>query len=103
MKFEFISQPIGNYKNPHLWLYALITTTVAASMLSRTGMMWFLHSCLATNNLQLHRILVGCMIVQVIVNSFTIIQRLVQCGPSPYHDVSSQDLSLSAVTDAIIV
>ncbi|KFY52387.1 hypothetical protein V496_08493 [Pseudogymnoascus sp. VKM F-4515 (FW-2607)] len=48
MKWDFASQPVA----------------VAASMISRTG-------------------IILC-IIQIVVNSFTILQIVLQCGPSPY-------------------
>lgn len=67
----------------------LITNAaVAASMISRTGMMWFLYQCFGINNTKTKRILIACAIIQVVVNSFTILQIVLQCGPNPYRLVS---------------
>lgn len=70
----------------------LITATaVAASMISRTGMMWFLYQCFGINNMKAKRILIACAIIQIVVNSFTILQIVLQCGPNPYRLVSAMD------------
>ncbi|KFY72358.1 hypothetical protein V499_07497 [Pseudogymnoascus sp. VKM F-103] len=68
MKWDFASQPVA----------------VAASMISRTGMMWFLYQCFGINNTKAKRILIICAIIQIVVNSFTILQIVLQCGPNPY-------------------
>ncbi|KFY34308.1 hypothetical protein V494_06880 [Pseudogymnoascus sp. VKM F-4513 (FW-928)] len=62
----------------------IVVTAVAASMISRTGMMWFLYQCFGINNTKAKRILIVCAIIQIIVNSFTILQIVLQCGPNPY-------------------
>ncbi|OKL58500.1 hypothetical protein UA08_06293 [Talaromyces atroroseus] len=64
--------------------YASQPCAVAAAMISRTGMMWFLLSCFAHSNRRLRISIIACMIIQIIVNSITIVQIAVQCGPYPY-------------------
>lgn len=66
-------------------------------MISRTGMMWFLLSCFANSNRRLRISIIICMIVQIVVNSITIVQIVVQCGPNPYYAVSLDDISSMAV------
>jgi hypothetical protein len=56
-------------------------------MISRTGMMWFLLSCFANSNRRLRISIIICMIIQIAVNSITIVQIVVQCGPNPYQSV----------------
>src|SRR5690348_7946846 len=60
-------------------------------MISRTGMMWFLYQCFGINNTKAKRTLIACAIIQIVVNSFTILQIVLQCGPNPYHLVSATD------------
>ncbi|EED15929.1 hypothetical protein TSTA_010470 [Talaromyces stipitatus ATCC 10500] len=67
------------------WDYASQPCAVAAAMISRTGMMWFLLSCFANSNRRLRISIIVCMIIQIVVNSITIVQIVVQCGPNPYH------------------
>ncbi|KAH1514412.1 hypothetical protein KXV65_000702 [Aspergillus fumigatus] len=69
LKNEFISQPLA----------------VTASMLSRSGMMCFLYTCFSSIDKQIRLSIIVCMAIQVVVNSVTIIQIVVQCGPHPYH------------------
>jgi hypothetical protein len=57
-------------------------------MVSRTGMMWFLYQCFGINNTKTKRFIIACMIIQVVVNSFTILQIVLQCGPNPYRVVN---------------
>lgn len=71
---------------------------VAAAMISRTGMMWFLLSCFANSNRRLRISIIICMIVQIVVNSITIVQIVVQCGPNPYYAVSLDNISAKAST-----
>ncbi|KAH8689186.1 hypothetical protein BGW36DRAFT_433950 [Talaromyces proteolyticus] len=66
------------------WDFASQPAAVAAAMISRTGMMWFLLSCFANSNRRLRISIIICMIVQIVVNSITIVQIVVQCGPNPY-------------------
>ncbi|KAL1965293.1 hypothetical protein VTN77DRAFT_5895 [Rasamsonia byssochlamydoides] len=68
LRYDFASQPAA----------------VAAAMISRTGMMWFLYQCFANSNWRLRMSIVVCMIIQIVVNSITIVQIVVQCGPNPY-------------------
>ncbi|KAL2005229.1 hypothetical protein VTN00DRAFT_2439 [Thermoascus crustaceus] len=64
--------------------YASQPTAVAAAMVSRAGMTWFLYQCFAASDLRLRLTIILCMMVQIIVNSVTIVQIVVQCGPHPY-------------------
>ncbi|KAL1883491.1 hypothetical protein Plec18167_002495 [Paecilomyces lecythidis] len=68
MRYDFASQP----------------TAVAAAMVSRTGMMWFLYQCFSASDRRLRLSIIISMIIQVVVNSVTIVQIVVQCGPNPY-------------------
>ena len=70
----------------------LIFIAVAAAMISRTGMMWFLLSCFANSNRRLRISIIICMIVQIVVNSITIVQIVVQCGPNPYYAVRLENI-----------
>ncbi|KAJ5691661.1 hypothetical protein N7488_012396 [Penicillium malachiteum] len=67
LKYDFLSQPFA----------------VSSAMVSRTGMMWFLLNCFATNN-RIRVSIVVCAIVQIVANMVTIVQIIVQCGPNPY-------------------
>ncbi|GFF87549.1 hypothetical protein IFM53868_05184 [Aspergillus udagawae] len=69
LKNEFISQPLA----------------VTASMLSRSGMMCFLYMCFSSVDKHIRVSILVCMAIQVVVNSVTAIQIIVQCGPNPYH------------------
>ncbi|CRG89917.1 hypothetical protein PISL3812_06956 [Talaromyces islandicus] len=69
------------------WDYASQPAAVAAAMISRTGMMWFLLSCFANSNRRLRISIIICMMIQIAVNSITIVQIVVQCGPNPYRTV----------------
>lgn len=71
MKWDFYSQPLA----------------VAAAMVSRTGMMWFLLTCFAASEKKIRVSIIICAIVQIVVNMVTILQIIVQCGPNPYHAV----------------
>ncbi|KAF7713418.1 Uncharacterized protein PECH_001573 [Penicillium ucsense] len=68
MKYDFYSQPLA----------------VAAAMVSRTGMMWFLLTCFAASDKKIRISIIVCAVVQIVVNMVTIVQILVQCGPNPY-------------------
>ncbi|PYI18995.1 hypothetical protein BO99DRAFT_334100, partial [Aspergillus violaceofuscus CBS 115571] len=68
LKNELISQPLA----------------VLASMLSRTGMMCFLHSCFSGADRRIRILIVVCMGVQIIINMITVVQIIVQCGSNPY-------------------
>ncbi|GAM37335.1 hypothetical protein TCE0_023r07175 [Talaromyces pinophilus] len=68
LRYDFASQPCG--------MFALIL---------EVGMMWFLLSCFANSNRRLRISIIICMIVQIVVNSITIVQIVVQCGPNPYY------------------
>ncbi|PKX92338.1 uncharacterized protein P174DRAFT_431765 [Aspergillus novofumigatus IBT 16806] len=72
LKNEFISQPLA----------------VTASMLSRSGMMCFLYTCFSSVDKQIRLSIIVCMAIQVVVNSVTAVQIIVQCGPNPYHAVN---------------
>lgn len=89
MKWDFASQPVGKSSvcSPEHRLHHILTiafAAVAASMISRSGMMWFLYQCFGLNNTKTKRFIILCMIIQVVVNSFTILQIVLQCGPNPY-------------------
>lgn len=71
MKWDFYSQPLA----------------VAAAMVSRTGMMWFLLTCFSASEKKIRVSIITCAIVQIVVNLVTILQIIVQCGPNPYHAV----------------
>ncbi|KAM0106995.1 hypothetical protein ACP6JB_007407 [Aspergillus fumigatus] len=83
LKNEFISQPLA----------------VTASMLSRSGMMCFLYTCFSSIDKQIRLSIIVCMAIQVVVNSVTIIQIVVQCGPHPYHAVRDALSSFLAIAD----
>ncbi|KAJ9232182.1 hypothetical protein DTO027B5_7673 [Paecilomyces variotii] len=68
LRFDFASQP----------------TAVAAAMVSRTGMMWFLYQCFSASDRRIRLSIIISMIIQVIANALTIVQIVVQCGPNPY-------------------
>ncbi|KKK13958.1 hypothetical protein ARAM_000204 [Aspergillus rambellii] len=68
MKYDFLSQPLA----------------VVASMVSRCGMMWFLHTCFGSGDKKIHLMIIVCMIVQIVMNMVTVVQVVVQCGPNPY-------------------
>ncbi|KAF4167372.1 hypothetical protein CNMCM6936_005329 [Aspergillus lentulus] len=72
LKNEFVSQPLA----------------VTASMLSRSGMMCFLYTCFSSVDKQIRLSIIVCMAIQVMVNSVTVVQIIVQCGPNPYHAVN---------------
>lgn len=56
-------------------------------MVSRAGMTWFLYQCFANSDRRLRLTIIVCMMVQIIVNSVTIVQIVIQCGPHPYRPV----------------
>jgi predicted hotdog family 3-hydroxylacyl-ACP dehydratase len=60
---------------------------VTASMLSRSGMMCFLYTCFSSVDKHIRVSILVCMAIQVVVNSVTAVQIIVQCGPNPYHAV----------------
>ncbi|KAL4746141.1 hypothetical protein BDW72DRAFT_185539 [Aspergillus terricola var. indicus] len=68
LKYDFISQPLA----------------VAASMFSRCGMTWFLYMCFSSADKHIRISIVIGMVVQIIANSVTILQIVLQCGPNPY-------------------
>ncbi|KAL2853522.1 hypothetical protein BJX68DRAFT_264991 [Aspergillus pseudodeflectus] len=68
MKYDFISQPLA----------------VAASMFSRCGMTWFLYTCFSSADKHIRIIILVGMVVQIVANSVTILQIVLQCGPNPY-------------------
>lgn len=57
---------------------------VASAMVSRTGMMWFLLTCFAASDRKIRMSIIVCAFVQIVANMVTIVQIIVQCGPSPY-------------------
>jgi hypothetical protein len=71
LKYDFYSQPLA----------------VAAAMVSRTGMMWFLLTCFAASDKKIRTSIFVCAIVQIVANMVTILQIILQCGPNPYHVV----------------
>ncbi|RAH47327.1 uncharacterized protein BO95DRAFT_323133, partial [Aspergillus brunneoviolaceus CBS 621.78] len=71
LKNEFISQPLA----------------VLASMLSRTGMMCFLYSCFNGADRRIRISILAYMGDQIIINMVTVVQIIVQCGPSSYRPV----------------
>lgn len=71
MKWDFYSQPLA----------------VAAAMISRAGMMWFLLTCFASSEKKIRVSIIICAIIQIVVNMVTILQIILQCGPNPYHAV----------------
>ncbi|PTU17935.1 hypothetical protein P175DRAFT_0512121 [Aspergillus ochraceoroseus IBT 24754] len=68
MKYDFLSQPLA----------------IVAAMVSRCGMMWFLHTCFGSGDKKIHFMIVVCLIIQIVVNMVTVVQVVVQCGPNPY-------------------
>ncbi|KAJ0415068.1 hypothetical protein BJY00DRAFT_318163 [Aspergillus carlsbadensis] len=68
MKYDFISQPLA----------------VSASMFSRCGMTWFLYTCFSSADKHIRIIILVGMVVQIVANSVTILQIVLQCGPNPY-------------------
>lgn len=72
MQYDFYSQPLA----------------VAAAMVSRTGMMWFLLTCFAASDKKIRISIIVCAIIQIVVNMVTIMQIIVQCGPSSHIAVS---------------
>ncbi|KAL4738828.1 hypothetical protein BDV11DRAFT_205673 [Aspergillus similis] len=68
LKYDFISQPIA----------------VAASMFSRCGMTWFLYMCFSSADKHIRISIMIGMVIQIIANSVTILQIVLQCGPNPY-------------------
>ncbi|PLB53916.1 hypothetical protein P170DRAFT_442127 [Aspergillus steynii IBT 23096] len=68
LRNEFISQPLA----------------VLASMFSRSGMMCFLYTCFGSADKHIRLSIVVCIIIQVIANSVTAIQIIVQCGPTSF-------------------
>jgi hypothetical protein len=96
MKYDFISQPLGiAFSFPLLLtLYflkrkTLIAPAVAASMFSRCGMTWFLYTCFSSADKHIRIIILVGMVVQIVANSVTILQIVLQCGPNPYRLVWS--------------
>lgn len=107
MRWDFASQPLGKLQSTAVYkTSADCHAAVAASMWSRTGMMLFLYTCFAVQNKRTRWVLIGCMVVQIIVNSFTIVQIVVQCGPNPYRTVRLSSFlffHLNAFTDCKLV
>ncbi|EPS31923.1 hypothetical protein PDE_06882 [Penicillium oxalicum 114-2] len=68
MQYDFYSQPLA----------------VAAAMVSRTGMMWFLLTCFAASDKKIRISIIVCAVIQIVVNMVTIVQIIVQCGPSSH-------------------
>ncbi|KAJ5768784.1 hypothetical protein N7520_003343 [Penicillium odoratum] len=71
MKWDFTSQPIA----------------VSSAMVSRTGMMCFLLTCFAASDRRIRTSIIVCAVVQIVVNLITVLQIILQCGPSPYRSV----------------
>jgi hypothetical protein len=90
MKYDFISQPLGitlsfSHNSPSTpKRKTLIAPAVAASMFSRCGMTWFLYTCFSSADKYIRIIILVGMVVQIIANSVTILQIVLQCGPNPY-------------------
>ncbi|OJI98587.1 hypothetical protein ASPVEDRAFT_80228 [Aspergillus versicolor CBS 583.65] len=69
MKYDFLSQPLA----------------VTASMFSRCGMTWFLYTCFSSLDRQIRIAIIVGMAIQVVANSVTVLQIVLQCGPNPYY------------------
>ncbi|KAL3457187.1 hypothetical protein BJX64DRAFT_293359 [Aspergillus heterothallicus] len=74
MKYDFISQPLA----------------VTASMFSRCGMTWFLYTCFSSADRHIRIIIIVGMVIQIVANSVTVLQIVLQCGPNPYRVIESQ-------------
>lgn len=100
LKNEFISQPLGEwtFTSGDVATHGCLLA-VTASMLSRSGMMCFLYTCFSSIDKQIRLSIIVCMALQVVVNSVTIIQIVVQCGPHPYHAVRDALSSFLAIAD----
>ncbi|KAL4803732.1 hypothetical protein BDV18DRAFT_38669 [Aspergillus unguis] len=68
LRFDYISQPLA----------------VLASMLSRCGMTWFLYTCFSSLDRHVRVLIIAGMVIQIVINSVTILQIVLQCGPNPY-------------------
>ncbi|KAL4951575.1 hypothetical protein BDW69DRAFT_186250 [Aspergillus filifer] len=68
LKYDYISQPLA----------------VTASMFSRCGMTWFLYMCFSSTEKHIRISIIVGMVVQIIANSVTVLQIVLQCGPNPY-------------------
>ncbi|KAL2871903.1 uncharacterized protein BJX67DRAFT_91842 [Aspergillus lucknowensis] len=68
MKYDFLSQPLA----------------VTASMFSRCGMTWFLYTCFNSADKHIRIAIIVGMVIQIIANSVTVLQIVLQCGPNPY-------------------
>ncbi|KAL4792781.1 hypothetical protein BDV19DRAFT_367731 [Aspergillus venezuelensis] len=68
LKYDYISQPLA----------------VTASMFSRCGMTWFLYMCFSSTEKHIRIFIIVGMVVQIIANSVTVLQIVLQCGPDPY-------------------
>ncbi|KAL3471137.1 hypothetical protein BJX99DRAFT_32926 [Aspergillus californicus] len=68
MKWDFISQPLA----------------VTASMFSRCGMTWFLYTCFNGAGKSIRIAFIVGAVIQVVANSVTVLQIVLQCGPDPY-------------------
>ncbi|KAL4967669.1 uncharacterized protein BDV14DRAFT_197680 [Aspergillus stella-maris] len=68
LKYDYISQPLA----------------VTASMFSRCGMTWFLCMCFSSTEKHIRIFIIVAMIVQIIANSLTVLQIVLQCGLDPY-------------------
>ncbi|KAL4788322.1 hypothetical protein BJX76DRAFT_353350 [Aspergillus varians] len=72
IKYDFISQPLA----------------VTASMFSRCGMTWFLYTCFGSLDRHIRASILVGMAIQVVANSVTVLQIVLQCGPHPYRVVN---------------
>ncbi|KAL4866612.1 hypothetical protein BDV12DRAFT_210347 [Aspergillus spectabilis] len=68
MRYDFISQPLA----------------VTASMFSRCGMTWFLYMCFCSTDKHIRISIIVGMVIQIVANSVTVLQIVLQCGPNPY-------------------
>ncbi|TQB74603.1 hypothetical protein MPDQ_004452 [Monascus purpureus] len=69
IKYQFISQPLA----------------IAAALFSRTGMMWFVFTCL-NNDRRVKWTVFPCMAIQIIINLIALFQIVAQCGPDGSSD-----------------
>lgn len=86
IKYQFISQPLGRALVSSSRCFIVILTllhhlAIAAALFSRTGMMWFVFTCL-NNDHRVKWTVFPCMIIQIIINLIALFQIVAQCGPN---------------------
>lgn len=91
LKYCFYSQPLGRgYIPPDRSFVADLTVfpAIAATLFSRTGIMWFIYTCLS-NDRAAKMTVIPCIAIQFTVSVIALFDFVTQCGLNPAHAVGA--------------